>query len=153
MYVIDELEAQLREKDRALQNIQLQQVSVNGIGDPEQASSGPADFTGLPKFVQSDVDLVNQPLIGDASVFTQYPGPPGSSGSSVDYATYPSTGAIDGVAPVADIFNERSVQTNHAVPSSPILNSTGLSPVSIDSYMELRSWPPNLPTPDVTRHL
>lgn len=148
--VTDELEAQLREKDRALQTLQIQQ-SVPGhhaSGADKQASSSAPDFD-VSKFVAANPDLVSQPIL-ETDVYGQYAGPPGSSGAATDFSAY-SGPTLDSVNPVTELLSDPTGP--HAISSSPITSTNGMSPGSMDSYMELRSWPPNLPTPDITRHL
>lgn len=144
--ISEELEALLREKDRALQTLQVQQ-SVPGPHpagvSSKQQSPVEQDF--------ANPDLLQQPIVAaNAHVYGQYTGPPGSSDSSTQFTAF-SGSTLEAVAPVADLLNDP--KEGLPLTSSPLSAPIDLTPSSMDHYMELRSWPPNLPTPDVTRHL
>ncbi|KAI0691177.1 hypothetical protein BC835DRAFT_1432535, partial [Cytidiella melzeri] len=112
---IHELEAQLREKEKAIHTLSIQnsRVSPTVVGSDVTNSSPPiGQYAPVPKFATPDSDLLPQPVPQEGPLYGQYTGPTGSSGSSSRYASF-SSAPLD----------------------------------------EIRSWPPNLPSPDVTRHL
>lgn len=126
------------------------------VGSDVTSSSPPiGDFGLAPKFAASDPELLSQaPVPGDATLYGQYPSRSGSSNETGGYGPF-SAGGLDGVSVVSDGVNERASRPSHPPNSSDLLGHSGLqsSATYVDGYMELRSWPPNLPTPDVTRHL
>ncbi len=145
----------MHEKDKTISVLSQQnsRVSPTVVGSDGTNSSPPiGQYAPVPKFPHhSDVQSMGQ----EAAMFGQYPGSIGASGSTSRYASFSSAGALDGVQPIPEGMNSRSTRPAHSSPTSDVHNPNLLpapGPYG-DNYMEIRSWPPNLPSPAVTRHL
>ena len=130
---------------------QSSRVSPTVVGSDGASSSPPiGQYAPAPKFPAPNSDL--QAMGQEGSIYGQYPGSVGPSGSSGRYASFSSAGALDGGQPITE---DRSTRPAHSSPSTELHNPNILPTSSsyVDNYMEIRSWPPNLPSPAITRHL
>lgn len=159
----DELEALVREKDRALQSLSPQ---IGPSATPIPAINNPV-LNGRPDNQSQIYNRVHanagkdmaQPATGtlDSSIYGQYAGPSPAS-SNADYPQLASTSALDSGNGVSNLINgSNSVGPSsmaHQTSSPPIVSNSGPSPPLMDDFhVNVRSWPPNLPSPELTRHL
>lgn len=151
----DELEAQLREKDRAL----------NGFTS-EAASSSSTPFPAPPR-------LGATPDIGVLTPFaSSSPVPPGDFSSLyntftssksmdtsgvLDFSNFAGGSSLDNLAGVATMLGNGSLADISISTTTPELSLNGLgstfTPGDRSLDLVFISWPPNLPDPDVTKHL
>lgn len=147
--LLEELEAVLREKDQALHALQpkCQTASpassmhslLNDTKPPELSVNG--GFSAMPKYMNGEVS----PSALASGDFGSFPGP--SNGHMG------SRNGIDGVNGASGSGGSAH-SAPHPSASPSMLAHTGSSPASVDDFnIDIRSWPPNLPTPEITRHL
>lgn len=146
MFGLGELEALLREKDREVRILQSKQASVtttqiSPLSDGKQVDDLSGDFGTLPKFTGS---LESSPTVIENELYGNFAGQ--SPGAGDDFTSYVPPDSSNGVP----LMNGNSTLPNGQSIPSPV----GISTSPFDSYdVGLRSWPPNLPSPEVTRHL
>ncbi|THG98711.1 hypothetical protein EW026_g3513 [Hermanssonia centrifuga] len=125
---INELETLLREKDRAIEHLQTSSIThISPIVTPGSDTKQlyPADFSSGSSKYNRTSEGTPPSVNGENGLYPQFAGHSSSPGSSVNSAEFPQF--------------------------TP--NST-LDGLTVDNFgLEIRSWPPNLPSPEITRHL
>ncbi|KAJ3537494.1 hypothetical protein NM688_g6679 [Phlebia brevispora] len=142
-----ELETLLRDREREIESLR-KSATVNQIVptlDGKHIDDLNTDFGPLPKF-NGSLDG-SSPSLGTAEngMYGKFPGrSPGSSNSGdlPPYPTGPSSGGLNGVNLLGDDIGQ------------PLSNNQSISSMLFDDFnIGLRAWPPNLPSPEITRHL
>lgn len=107
---------------------------------PDLGANG--GFSSIPKYMNGEVS----PSALASGEFGSFAGP--SNGH------IRSSNGIDSVANGSGGSSNSVLNAPHPSASPSMLAHTGSSPVSVDDFnVDIRSWPPNLPTPEITRHL
>lgn len=146
----------LREKDQALHALQIQNgqtaspaSSMNSLLNDTKTSELTANggFSSLPKYMHDEVSPSSSRPNGDSAAYGQFAGP--SNGQ------LRTSNGLDGVNDSAYMLNKTTNILPVPHPStSPSILASGSSPVSVEDFgVDIRTWPPNLPSPDILRHL
>lgn len=151
-----ELELMLREKDQALHAMQVQaghtpspasslHTLLSSDGKPSDVGIG-QPFHAIPKYMTGNTSPTN----GEA--YGSFAGP--SSGpSTLEYGHLRHGSTMNGANGGPSLMHG-NVATSHSSASPSILTQPAASPPSIDDFnVDIRTWPPNLPSPEITRHL
>lgn len=152
----DELEAQLREKDRVLHGLTSEATSSSST--PFTASVPRPDITQdinvLPPF-PSNGSLSSEDLSNLYNTFNA-PSKSMDPNAGMDFSTFPSGSSLDNLAGVASMLGSGSI-TDVPMNHTPDLTLDGMGPTYTPGSRSLdlvfMSWPLNLPDPEVTRHL
>lgn len=150
----DELEAQLREKDRALHGFASEAASSSStpFTAPPRPGATP-DIGVLPPFASSSP----VPSGDFSSIYNSFPPSKSMDPNGVlDFSNFAGGSSLDNLAGVATMLGNGSLaDINISTTPELSLNGIGSTFTPGDRSLDLVfiSWPPNLPDPDVTKHL
>lgn len=157
----DELETLLREKDRAIEHLQTSSIThISPIVTPGSDTKQlyPADFSSGSSKYNRTSEGTPPSVNGENGLYPQFAGHSSSPGSSVNSAEFPQftpNSTLDGLTGVSGLLNGTSL-LRVCLPNSTMCLIFELAALfhTVDNFgLEIRSWPPNLPSPEITRHL
>ncbi|CAL1695310.1 unnamed protein product [Somion occarium] len=164
---INELESLLREKDRALNTFASDQsqpqmqhhpfASSSNAHTPNLVHSNGFNFDGIPGFANGNGNGI--PTNGISNMYPNYTSSKPQNGTNgMDYTQFPNASGLDNLAGVASLLGNAPLSEAHIDSVSAGLNqdtsmSGGFQSNGSNLDIVFASWPVNLPSREVTRHL